>query len=139
MQSLVPGKMVCMKLPGKDRWSPGICIEKCGNRSYTVKVGETKYCQNRRHLLKMKESTLEPEETEKSSATPVENTQVETPVIPAHTAGPRDTVLMADNPSPGQHRSRCVCQAPEWQKLQTGVALHSAAITFYILFCLYII
>lgn len=47
-----PGETVRLKLPGNKEWSPGICMEKQQERSFLVKVGNTAYRRNRRHLLK---------------------------------------------------------------------------------------
>ncbi|EDO31468.1 predicted protein [Nematostella vectensis] len=53
-----------MKLPGNERWIPGVCTESLDNRSYTVKVGDTKYRRNRRHILKTNEPAMrEPTES----------------------------------------------------------------------------
>ena len=64
LKELSPGETVRMNLPGRERWTPGVCTEKLDNRSYKVKVDNTEYRRNRRHLLKTDEPALaEPADT----------------------------------------------------------------------------
>ena len=49
LKELSPGKTVRMKLPGRERWTPGVCTEKVDN---------TEYRRNRRYLLKTDEPAL---------------------------------------------------------------------------------
>ena len=58
LKPITPGETVRMKLPGHDTWSQGTCTESLDNRSYMVKVGDTQYRRNRRHILKTNESTI---------------------------------------------------------------------------------
>ena len=104
-----------MKLPGHDTWSPGTCTEKVDNRSYTVKVDDTEYRQNRRHIQKTDEKPIaEPELTETDEALPVplEDSQAkpsdpssETPATEHH---------IDDNT--GRQQSNRACRAPVWHK-----------------------
>ena len=62
LKAITPGETVRMKLPGKDTWSPGTCTGKVADRSYVVKVGDTEYRRNRRHIQRTKEPPIpEPE------------------------------------------------------------------------------
>ena len=51
LKSLRPQQQIRMKLHGQTRWSRGICLGKCGSRSYDVEVEGQVYRRNRRHLL----------------------------------------------------------------------------------------
>ena len=50
MKAIMPGETVRMKLSSQDSWSPGTCTGKVAKRSYVVKVGDTEYRRNRRHI-----------------------------------------------------------------------------------------
>ena len=75
LKPITPGETVRMKLPGQDRWSQGIYTESLDNRSYLVKVGDTEYGRNRRHILKTNESTTPepPEVVETLPTSPEDN------------------------------------------------------------------
>ena len=60
------GETVRLRLPGKKRWTSGICTGTEGPRSYTVQVGCTVYRRNRRHLIKGGEQTHQEEPSEPS-------------------------------------------------------------------------
>ena len=60
------GETVRLRLPGKKRWTSGICTGTDGPRSYTVQVGSTVYRWNRRHLIKGGEQTHQEEPSEPS-------------------------------------------------------------------------
>ena len=60
------GETVRLRLPGKKRWTSGICTGTEGPRSYTVQVGCTVYRRNRRHLIKGGEQTHQEEPPEPS-------------------------------------------------------------------------
>ena len=56
LEAILPGETVRMKLPGRDTWSPGTCAStELADRSYLVKVGDTEYRRNRRHIQKSNE------------------------------------------------------------------------------------
>ena len=55
LKPIFTGETVRMKPPGQDTWRPGTCTQSLDNRSYMVKVGDTVYRRNRRHILKTKE------------------------------------------------------------------------------------
>jgi len=52
-----PGDSVQLRLPGKVRWTVGVCTKIAGPRSYEVKVGNTVYRRNRRQLILVKAHT----------------------------------------------------------------------------------
>ena len=58
LKTIMPGETVRMKLPGQDTWSPGAGTEKLENRSYMVKVGDTIYRHNSRHIQKTNEPPI---------------------------------------------------------------------------------
>ena len=74
------GETVRMKLPGQQNWTPGVCTEKVGPRSYEVKVGSAAYRRNRRHLLLTDEPT--PDEEMDLPSEPLDNPKVEEAAIP---------------------------------------------------------
>ena len=55
LSALRPNDTVRIKLPGEDTWSSGICEGNVAPRSFDVRVGETVYRRNRRHILKTNE------------------------------------------------------------------------------------
>ena len=55
LSALRPNDTVRIKLPGEDTWSSGICEGNVAPRSFDVRVGETAYRRNRRHILKTNE------------------------------------------------------------------------------------
>lgn len=56
LEAILPGETVRMKLPERDTWSPGTCTStELAYRSYLVKVGDTEYRRNRRHIQKSNE------------------------------------------------------------------------------------
>ena len=56
LEAILPGETVRMKLPGRDTWSPGTCTStELADRSYLVKVDDTEYRRNRRHIQKSNE------------------------------------------------------------------------------------
>ena len=56
LEAILPGETVRMKLPERDTWSPGTCTStELADRSYLVKVGDTEYRRNRRHIQKSNE------------------------------------------------------------------------------------
>ena len=69
LEEISPGETVRVKLPGKERWTKGTCTENLDHRSYFVKVGDTQYRRNRRHLLKTSEPST-PEQGEDINLTP---------------------------------------------------------------------
>lgn len=44
-----------MQLPGENTWTPGVCMDQSGLRSYKVKVGDQEYRRNRCQLIQTKE------------------------------------------------------------------------------------
>ena len=48
---LALGQSIRMRLPGQETWSPGVCVQTAGPRSYWVRVGGVMYRRNRRQLL----------------------------------------------------------------------------------------
>lgn len=55
LQSLKPGEMVRVRLPGEQNWSLATCAKQVGPRSYDVVCGDRKYRRNRRDLRKTPE------------------------------------------------------------------------------------
>lgn len=45
-----------MRLPGRQEWSPGVCLKEFSPRSYLVDVGGRTYQRNHRQLLRMRET-----------------------------------------------------------------------------------
>ena len=93
LKTITPGETVCMKLPGQDTWSPGTCTEKLENRSYMVKVGDTVYRRNRRHIQKTNEPpiTVHPEPDQVLPTLPEDN--LATPPDPSSEAPVTDPDL----------------------------------------------
>ena len=56
LKPITPGETVRMRLPGQTTWSLGTCTAIAGPRSYEIKVRNTTYWQNRRHLIGTNES-----------------------------------------------------------------------------------
>ena len=110
LEAILRGETVRRKLPGRDTWSPGTCASKLADRSYLVKVGDTEYRRNRRHIQKSNEplapklldDVTEPQtmsgDTAENSFTP----EVETPTPDSNDKGPRRS-------------SRCR-RAPSWHQ-----------------------
>ena len=53
-----------MRLPGSDRWTPGVVVGMVGPRSFNVEVDGRIYRRNRRQLQRAGERTLPPAESE---------------------------------------------------------------------------
>ena len=99
-----------MKLPGRDTWSPGTSTSKLANRSHLVKVGDTEYRRNCRHIQKgneplapqllddMTEPQTIADDTVENSFTP----EVETPT--------------PDSNDKGLRRSSHCRRAPSWHQ-----------------------
>ena len=66
LPSIAVGETVRLRLPGKKRWTSGICTGTEGPRSYTVQAGCTVYRRNRCHLIKGGEQTNQEEPSEPS-------------------------------------------------------------------------
>ena len=58
LSELRPNDTVRIKLPGENTWSSGICEGNVAPRSFDIRVGETAYRRNRRHILKTNEDRL---------------------------------------------------------------------------------
>ena len=101
LEEISPGETVRVKLPGKERWTKGTCAEALDHRSYFVKVGDTQYRRNRRHLLK----TGEP-------STPEQGEDIN-PTLPASEENNPEKV---DSPTTESRRSGRARQAPVWHK-----------------------
>ena len=101
VEEISPGETVRVKLPGKERWTKGTCAEALDHRSYLVKVGDTQYRQNRRHLLKMSEPST-PEQGEDINPTPA--------------ASEENNPEKEDPPTTELRRSGRARQAPAWHK-----------------------
>lgn len=103
--------MVRMKLPGQDTWSPGTCTGKVANRSYVVKVGDTEYRRNRRHIQRTNEPPIPESEIPEADETvpaPLEDSQVK----------PFDTSneTTATDGNNGLHRPNRTRRASAWHK-----------------------
>jgi transposase InsO family protein len=59
LPKVIPNDAVRIKLPGDKVWSPGVCESIAGPRSFNVRVGETTYRRNRRHMWKTNEEPSE--------------------------------------------------------------------------------
>jgi hypothetical protein len=59
LPKVIPNDAVRIKLPGDKVWSPGVCESIAGPRSFNVRVGETIYRRNRRHMWKTNEEPSE--------------------------------------------------------------------------------
>ncbi|KAK2547031.1 hypothetical protein P5673_033211 [Acropora cervicornis] len=92
LEEISPGETVRVKLPGKERWTKETCAEALDHRSYFVKVGDTQYRRNRRHLLKTGEPST-PEQGEDINPTPPasEENNPESCVPGEHQCGTRTT------------------------------------------------
>ena len=111
LKTITPGETVRMKLPGQDTWSPGTCTEKLENRSYMVKVGDTVYRRNRRHIHKTNEPPIavHPEAGELLPTAPEDN--LATP------SNPSSEALVTDHEeSTAPRRSSRICRTPVWHK-----------------------
>jgi len=78
MKAITPGETVRMTLSSQDSWSPGTCTGKVANRSYVVKVGNTEYRCNRRHIQRTNEPPIpEPKipEANETAPAPLEDSQ----------------------------------------------------------------
>ena len=56
LKSIEPGETIRMRWPGQSTWSAGTCTGVVGPKSYEVQVGEGRYRQNRRHLIRSNET-----------------------------------------------------------------------------------
>ena len=56
LKPINPGESVRMRLPGQTTWTLGTCTAVVGPRSYEIKIGNTTYRRNRRHLIRSSES-----------------------------------------------------------------------------------
>ena len=111
LKTITPGETVRMKLPGQDTWSPGTCTEKLENRSYMVKVGDTIYRRNRRHIQKTNEPPIavHPEADQAFPAPPEDN--LATPPDPSSEAPVTDHEEDTD-----LRRSSRIRRTPVWHK-----------------------
>ena len=111
LKTITPGETVRMKLPGQDTWSPGTCTEKLENRSYMVKVGDTVYRHNRRHIQKTNEPPIavHPKAGELLPTAPEDN--LATPSNPSSEAPITD-----HEESMAPRRSSRICRTPVWHK-----------------------
>ena len=107
LKTITPGETVGMKLPGQDTWSPGTCTGKRDKRSYIVKVGDTHYRRNSRHLRRTNEPpVLEPPEAGEALSTPSEESLVK----------PSDPNSEAPATDPDNTRPRRTHRNPVWHK-----------------------
>ena len=81
LKSLEPQQQIQMKLPGKKRWSQGVCLGEVGPRSYDVKVNDQVFRRNRRHLLDCGLQQSSPESMLQETA-PSEISEAEPPHSP---------------------------------------------------------
>ena len=115
LKTLIPGETVRMKLPGHDTWSPGTCTGKVDNRSYTVKVGDTEYRRNRRHIQKTEEPPIaEPKLMETDGALPVPFEDSLAKRSDSSSEMPATDHHIDDNT--GRLRSNRARRAPVWHK-----------------------
>ena len=107
LKTITPGETVRMKLPGQDTWNPGTCTEQRDKRSYIVKVGNTRYRRNSRHLRRTNEPpVLEPPEAGEALSTPPEDSLVK----------PSDHSSEAPATDPANTRPRRTRRNPVWHK-----------------------
>ena len=107
----MPGETVHMKLPGQDTGSPGTCTGKVTNRSYVVKVGDTEYRRNRRHIQRTNELPIPKSEIREADETvpaPLKDSQAK-PFDPSN----ETTATDGNN---GLHRPNHTRRAPAWHK-----------------------
>ena len=87
-----------MKLPGRDTWSPGTCTStELADRSYLVKVGDTEYRRNRKHIQKSNEllapklldDVTEPQTTSEDTVENSFTPEFETSTPESNDKGPR--------------------------------------------------
>ena len=99
LKAIVPGETVRVKLPGQDTWQPGTCSQRLENRSYLVKVGDTAYRRNRRHVLK----TNEPPATERPDAVEVSPAPRSDEMTMSSVPGDEPPSTEQARPAPGSH------------------------------------
>jgi len=100
-----------MKLPGQDTWSPGTCTEKLENRSFMVKMNNTVYMHNCRHIQKTNELpiTVHPEADEVLPTLRKDNL--------ATSSHPNSEVPVTDHEkNTDLKRSSHICQTLVWHK-----------------------
>ena len=85
-----------VKLPGKESWTKGTRAEAL---DHFVKVGDTQYRQNRRHLLKMREPS-----------TPEQGEYINPTLLASEENNPENE----DSPTTEPRRSGRARQAPVW-------------------------
>ena len=110
LKTITPGETVRIRLPGQDTWSPGTCTGTLDNRSYMVKVGDTEYRRNRKHIQK----TGEPPVPEPQSAVVVPPTPPEDGLAKPSVPSSEPSVTDGDNTGP--RRSGRIRQTPVWDK-----------------------
>ena len=110
LKPITPGETVRMKLPGQQTWSPGTCAGKLDNRSYLVKVDDTEYQRNRRHIRKTNEPPIpeSPEAVESLPPPPADSVAI--PTEPSSEA----TQTVSHNH--GTLRPSRTRRAPVWHK-----------------------
>lgn len=111
LKAITPGETVRMKLPGQDTGSPGTCSGKVTNRSYVVKVGDTEYRRNRRHIQRTNELPIPKSEIREADETvpaPLKDSQAK-PFDPSN----ETTATDGNN---GLHRPNHTRRAPAWHK-----------------------
>lgn len=117
-----PGEIVQMKLPGQKVWTPAICLDLVGPRSFLVKCGSTVYRRNQRDIAKASETpiasqTVVPEETplpgSSGTVSPGHSTVHVplTPTTPVPSAEPPS--MQPSVPPPDLRRSQRVRRPPE--------------------------
>ena len=112
------GEAVRLRLPGEKRWTAGICTGFRGPRSYIVRVGETEYRRNRRHLIRSGEApptALPPLELPPQGAEEGQPTPPPTGNMPAPEPVVEPVPEMEQDPQPPQlRRSTRVRRPPDW-------------------------
>ena len=116
LKPINPGESVRMRLPGQTTWTLGTCTAVVGPRSYEIKIGNTTYRRNRRHLIRSSESGSAENvkwDLEQQTETPDEGDststaeQTETSTVP----GTDDT-----QEAPSVRRSQRHHRSPRWME-----------------------
>ena len=122
------GETVRLQRPGEKRWTPGVCTGTQGPRSYRVRVGDTEYRRNRRHLIQRGEPSpveplqldpLEQGQQEYSGEQPVPDLDSVPPTVAPEPARetptePQPQPAHTDNETPQRRRTARQRKPSEW-------------------------
>ena len=113
------GETVRLRLPGEKRWTAGRCTGFQGPRSYLVRVGETEYRRNRRHLIRRDEPQVPELELPRQEGQPTPQTNGNAPepepvVEPEPETDEDPQNPGVESPQPQLRRSTRARRPPDW-------------------------